>query len=230
MKYLLAYSLPLIAFIGIYFGGFWTYSGVVFAFGILPVLELILPTDEKNYTEVEIENKLKNHFFDVLLYLNIFIVYGMLFFVLHKVSTEQLSFSEIIGTVLSLGVVLGSNGINVLSGNNSLQYVNQNSSIPMQGMIRIWGTDMQVFDGNSWQNIQSSYATVELATDTIALLQWVRDKKIEEEALLSLPSDHPAIKVAKQNLNKAKQEVKRLEEQLKITEILSKDEHETTTS
>jgi protein subunit release factor A len=125
---------------------------------------------------------------------------------------------------------MGSNGINVLSGNNSLQYVNQNSSIPMQGMIRIWGTDMQVFDGNSWQNIQSSYATVELATDTIALLQWVRDKKIEEEALLSLPSDHPAIKVAKQNLNKAKQEVKRLEEQLKITEILSKDEHETTTS
>lgn len=113
MKYLLAYSLPLIAFIGIYFGGFWTYSGVVFAFGILPVLELILPTDEKNHTEAEIENKLKNHFFDVLLYLNIFIVYGMLFFVLHKVSTEHLSFSEIIGTVLSLGVVLGSNGINV---------------------------------------------------------------------------------------------------------------------
>ena len=113
MKYLLAYSLPLIAFIGIYFGGFWSYSGVIFAFGIIPVLELILPTDEKNYTEADIENKLKNHFFDVLLYLNIFIVYGMLFFVLHIVSTEKLSFSEIIGTVLSLGVVLGANGINV---------------------------------------------------------------------------------------------------------------------
>jgi alkane 1-monooxygenase len=113
MKYLLAYSLPLIAFLGILFGGFWTYFGVVFAFGILPVLEFILPTNEKNYTEAEIENKLKNHFFDVLLYLNIFIVYGMLFFVLHKVSTEQLSMTEIIGAVLSLGVVLGSNGINV---------------------------------------------------------------------------------------------------------------------
>jgi alkane 1-monooxygenase len=113
MKYLLAYSLPLIAFIGIYFGGFWTYSGVVFAFGIIPFLELILPADEKNYTEAEIENKLKNYFFDVLLYLNVLIIYGMLFFVLRKVSTEQLSFSEIIGAVLSLGVVLGSNGINV---------------------------------------------------------------------------------------------------------------------
>jgi alkane 1-monooxygenase len=113
MKYLLAYSLPLIAFFGIYFGVFWTHSGVVFAFGIIPVIELILTKYEKNYTEAEIENKLKNHFFDVLLYLNIFIVYGMLFFVLHKVSDEQLPFSEIIGTVLSLGFVLGSNGINV---------------------------------------------------------------------------------------------------------------------
>jgi hypothetical protein len=126
--------------------------------------------------------------------------------------------------------LMGTNGINVQGGNTSLQYVSQNSSNPMQGMVRVWGTDLQVFDGSSWQNIQSSYATVELAADTVALLQWVRTKKLEEETLLSLPSDHPAVKTARQNLNKAKQEVRRLEEQLKITEILSKDEHETTTS
>ena len=52
MKYLLAYSLPLIAFLGIFFGAFWTYSGVVFAFGIIPFLELILPMDEKNYKAI----------------------------------------------------------------------------------------------------------------------------------------------------------------------------------
>ena len=113
MKYLLAYCVPLIAFLGIYFDGFWSYAGVVFAFGILPVLELIFPKDEKNYTETEIENKLKNRFFDVLLYFNVFIVYGILFFVLHKVSTVEISILEIIGTILSLGIVLGSNGINV---------------------------------------------------------------------------------------------------------------------
>ena len=113
MKYLLAYCVPLIAFIGVYFGDFWSYAGVVFAFGILPILELLFPTDEKNYTEAEIESKLKNRFFDILLYLNVLIVYGMLFFVLHKVITTKLSIAEIIGTVLSLGVVLGSNGINV---------------------------------------------------------------------------------------------------------------------
>lgn len=113
MKYLLAYCVPLITFLGIYFGGFWSYAGVVFAFGILPILELILPSDEKNYSEIEIESKLKNRLFDVLLYLNVFIVYGILFFVLHKVATVQLPLLEIIGTILSLGIVLGSNGINV---------------------------------------------------------------------------------------------------------------------
>lgn len=113
MKYLLAYCVPLIAFIGIYYGDFWSSAGVVFAFGILPILELLFPTDEKNYTEAEIESKLKNRFFDILLYLNVLIVYGLLFFVLQKVTITKLSITEIIGTTLSLGVVLGSNGINV---------------------------------------------------------------------------------------------------------------------
>lgn len=113
MKYLLAYCVPLFAFLGIYFGGFWSYAGVLFAFGIIPVMELFLPTDEKNYSNCEIKDKLENRFFDVLLYLNIFIVSGILLFVLQKVSSDQLSTIEIIGTILSLGVVLGSNGINV---------------------------------------------------------------------------------------------------------------------
>jgi hypothetical protein len=123
--------------------------------------------------------------------------------------------------------LMGSNGIAVNGGNTSLQYVNQNVSNPMQGMIRVWGSDLQVFDGNGWMNIQSSYATVELDTETKMLLEWTKKKKVEEEMLLTLPSEHPAIKVAKENLNKAKLEVRRLEEQLKITEILSK-EHEPT--
>lgn len=113
MKYLLAYSIPLFAFLGIYYGNFWSFGGVAFAFGVVPLLELFLPTDEKNYTDKDIANRLKNRFFDLLLYINVFIVYGMLFFVLHKVATQPISLLEIIGTILSLGVVLGSNGINV---------------------------------------------------------------------------------------------------------------------
>ena len=67
-------------------------------------------------------------------------------------------------------------------------------------------------------------ATVELDTETKLLLEWAKKKKIEEELLITLPLDHPSVKAAKQSLNKAKLEVNRLEEQLKITEILTQDE------
>lgn len=115
-------------------------------------------------------------------------------------------------------------GVTVSGGNTSVPYVNQNTTNPIQGMIRVWGTDMQVFDGTNWVTISTSYATVGLDADTKLLLEWAKKKKIEEELLITLPSDHPSVKAAKQNLNKAKLEVNRLEEQLKITEILIQDE------
>jgi hypothetical protein len=126
--------------------------------------------------------------------------------------------------------LMGNQGVIVTGGNTSVPYVSQNSNNPMQGMVRVHGSDLQVFDGNSWLTMSTSYATASLDQDTQDLLQWARKKKLDEEALLSLPSDHPAVKSARQNLNNAKAEVKRLEEQLRITEILSKEEHEKSTS
>jgi len=120
--------------------------------------------------------------------------------------------------------LIGSNGVAVNGGNTILQYVAPNSNNPIQGMIRVNGTGMQVFDGNIWSNIQSSYATVELDTETKLLLEWAKKKRVEEELLITLPADHPSVKAAKQSLNNAKLEVNRLEKQLKITEILIQDE------
>ena len=120
---------------------------------------------------------------------------------------------------------MGTKGVNVLGGNTSLQYVNQNPNNPMQGMVRVWGSDLQVFDGSSWQNIMSSYATVELDSETQTLLQWIRNKQAEEREIETLSNDHPAVRIAKENLNKIKAEMDRAEKQLKATVILSK-EHE----
>ena len=118
---------------------------------------------------------------------------------------------------------MGSKGVNVLGGNTSLQYVNQNSSNPMQGMVRVYGTDLQVFDGSNWSNIASSYATVELDAETQTLLQWIREKQKEEREIESLSNDHPAVRIAKENLYKIKAELERAEQQLKATVILSKE-------
>ena len=113
MKYLLAYSIPIVGVLGIYFGGIWSYSALLFAFVILPFLEFLLPVDEKNYTEVEVINRLKNVVFDVLLYLNLPIVFGSIVFTLYKITHVDLSSYEIIGMTISLGIILGANGINV---------------------------------------------------------------------------------------------------------------------
>jgi len=120
---------------------------------------------------------------------------------------------------------MGSKGVNVSGGNTSLQYVSQNTSNPMQGMIRVWGTDLQVFDGSNWQNIQSSYATVELDIETQNLLDYVRKQQKEDAELRALISGHhhPAVRIAQENLNKVKEELDRAKQQLKATVILSKE-------
>ena len=113
MKYLLAYSVPLIGILGIYFQGIWSYTLVMYVFVLIPILEHFLPIDASNYSEEELKNRLKNKLYNALLYLNIPIVYGCLYYTFSVVKSEQLSYFELIGIILSLGIILGSNGINV---------------------------------------------------------------------------------------------------------------------
>ena len=113
MKYLLAYSIPIVGVLGIYYGGYWSYSALLFAFVLIPLLELLLPKNTRNYSPVQVEKRLRNKFFDLLLYLNVPIVYGALVFSLYKITHYNLPLYEIAGMTLSLGVILGANGINV---------------------------------------------------------------------------------------------------------------------
>jgi len=120
--------------------------------------------------------------------------------------------------------LMGKGCVVVEGGNTALPYVGPNANNPIQGMLRINNTDLEVFTGEGWQKINTSYATAELDNETLMVLEWARKKKREEEVLFSLPSDNPAVKIARENINLIKQELARAEEQLKITEILSQDE------
>lgn len=113
LKYLAAFSIPIVAFIGLYLKGYWTFLAPFFAFGIIPILEVIFPLDSKNLTLEEADYQIKKTFFDWLLYLNLPIVYGLVAFGLYQTSTTVLTTFEWVGTILSVGIVLGVNGINV---------------------------------------------------------------------------------------------------------------------
>ena len=91
---------------------------------------------------------------------------------------------------------MGNQGVVVSSGNTSVPYVNQNNSNPMQGMIRVWGSDMQVFDGNNWVNMAASYATVSLDTEAQSLLEWARKQRDLERDRAALIENNPALEKA----------------------------------
>ena len=101
--------------------------------------------------------------------------------------------------------LMGNQGVIVSGGNTSVPYVNQNSSNPMQGMIRIWGSDMQVFDGSNWQILSTSYATVSLDQDTQDLLQWARTQRQLEMNRASLIENNPALENAYKAILRAEQ-------------------------
>jgi hypothetical protein len=108
--------------------------------------------------------------------------------------------------------LMGNQGVIVGGGNTSVPYINMNTSNPMQGMIRVWGNDMQVFDGTSWMNMSTSYATVSLDADSQDLLQWARTQRQLELNRATLVKNNPALK-------KAYEAVKRAEDNF---DILSK--------
>jgi len=114
---------------------------------------------------------------------------------------------------------MGNKGVTVGAGDVSTPYINNNSSNPMQGMIRLWGTDFQVFDGTAWIQLASSYATVSLDQDTQDLLQWARTQRQLERNRATLIENNPA-------LEKAYKAILRAEQNFEIlSKFVENDEH-----
>ena len=113
LKYLAAFSIPTVSFLGLYFQGYWAWATPLFAFVCIPVLELIFPVDTENLSEEAVDSQLKKRVFDWLLYLNLPVVFGLLVFGLFTVLNSTLETYEFVGLIFSVGIVLGVNGINV---------------------------------------------------------------------------------------------------------------------
>ncbi len=113
LKYLLAYIVPLICVLGIYKGGSWLFLTPLVIFVFVPLLELAMPQLTSNLDEETKDQKLKNKLFDVLLWLNLPIIYSVLIYGIYHFAAHDYATGEIVGLVFSLGIVAGSNGINV---------------------------------------------------------------------------------------------------------------------
>ncbi len=117
------------------------------------------------------------------------------------------------------------NGINatgrytiVTGGSTSSMYINNYSGQPGVGNMRYnpSTSNIEVFDGNAWIMMSTSYASVGLTGEAESLLDWARKKRDEEMAWEAMSTEHPAVKNAYDAFKRAK-------EQLDLVYKLSKD-------
>lgn len=113
LKYLLAYLLPLTGLMAVTMDGPYTYSALIFAFVFIPLVEAFVPQSRKNLSAEDAKAKVDSWFFDVLLYINVVIVYGLLYLLLQRIASTSVSTWELVGMIGSTGTVFGACGINV---------------------------------------------------------------------------------------------------------------------
>ena len=117
----------------------------------------------------------------------------------------------------------GSNLLWVSTGGSTMPYINMNA--PSSGMMRWNGNSnsIEVFDGstNLWQQMYGKTADIQLSPQIQAVVAWANQKMAEESEWDKLAKTNDAVKIALENMKKAKQ-------QLDITAKLVKDHNETT--
>lgn len=109
------------------------------------------------------------------------------------------------GTVMIKGITSNSKYLIVSGGQSSGTYINNYSSGQGVGNMRYntSSQNMEVFDGNNWVTLVSSFASVDLNAEAQLALDWVqqqRDKEFKREALIK---ENPALQKAYEAIKRA---------------------------
>ena len=112
-KYLtpfILYVLGLIAFNG---NGILCWLPLLYTFFVVPGVELMLKPDAKNLDEVEESLAKSNKIYDIILYFAVIMQYYSLYTFFNAVTVEGITTIDIVGKVMTMGLLCGTFGINV---------------------------------------------------------------------------------------------------------------------
>lgn len=109
--------------------------------------------------------------------------------------------------------------LQVQHGSASAPYINNNGQ-PMTGMVRYNNNHFEVYDGIAWLQVGEAYPIINLHQDAINVIEWGMKKMREELEIKKIAQEHPAVKAAYDNFQRAS-------DQLKTTIILSHNEETT---
>ena len=113
LKYLFAYTVPISVYISFMSTGIWTYSTVFYVFILLPILDFLLGESKENFSKEDASHQNKKWIFDIMLYFNIPIIFGLLYIVFSSFQLNDYNVFETVGLAFSTGLLLSINGINV---------------------------------------------------------------------------------------------------------------------
>ena len=113
LKYIFAYTVPLSAYFAFTATGIGCYATVFYAFIGIPLLDIIAGQTKTNLSKEQALTKKTKWVFDLMLYLNLPLVFGLLFLAFSKIQTTDYALYELIGIALSAGILLATNAINV---------------------------------------------------------------------------------------------------------------------
>lgn len=107
------------------------------------------------------------------------------------------------------------------AGGSSLPYVSVSHNNPSQGMLRLNGSDLEVFDGNSWIKIYAGSANVGLNSEAEQAISWAIKQMKQENEWYKLAATNQAVRIALEQLEQAKT-------RLELTAHLARDYEQTT--
>lgn len=89
-------------------------------------------------------------------------------------------------------------------------YNNPGSGNTLIGQVRYNGSNQnfEVYDGNGWLMMASTYPTVELSGEVQSILNWARIKMVEEEQIKQLAAKHPTVADALNAVARAEEQVR----------------------
>ena len=112
-KYFTPFVLYILALMSFNGNGLICWTPLLYTFFLIPFIELFIKADPKNLDEVEEALAKKNKAYDLILYAAVIMQYYSLWVFFNSLRQEQVSTIDIIGRVMSMGLLCAAFGINV---------------------------------------------------------------------------------------------------------------------
>lgn len=113
IKYLSTVAFYFLAYISFTSTGIACYYTLIYAWVLIPLLELFIPPNNKNLEKIEEDVAKQNKWYDYMLYIIVLLQLPTLFFFLNSMQQGNLSTSDIVARLFTMGLLCGTFGINV---------------------------------------------------------------------------------------------------------------------